>query len=92
MTYTVVEVVGAETIRVRPSWRWNESHGDLVRINGCATPEESEPQYRDRCDALENVVLGEEVELRNPVKEADANRVLSFVHMGGQNLANILRE
>jgi len=91
MTFKVVEIVSCESIRVSPQWDCNEKHGSIVHINGIEEQTCERLLKTDTCEKLKKMVLGAEVELKNPVIESD-EAVLAYVHYEGRNIAHLVED
>ena len=86
MAWTVTEVFDGDTFRVSANWKWHNESGDVVRPVGYDTPEEGESGYDEATDKLAALILGQEVELKNPV-DIDAGRLLCTVYYNGVDIA-----
>ena len=87
----VVEVIDGDTFRVYPRWRWNNKEGEVVRPRGYDAPEKGEPGYYEAKAKLEKLILGKNVDLRNPVG-VTYGRLLCDVYINGKNLADYFPE
>ena len=68
MSFKVTEVIDGDTFEVSPNWKWKEETGNRVRPTGYDTPEKGQPGYEAAKDKLAKLILGKEVELKNPIK------------------------
>ena len=91
MAFKVTEVIDGDTFKVSPGWKWNDKEGDTVRANGYDTPEQGQPGYQEAKEKLEKLILGKDVELKNPIK-ITYGRLLCDVYIGGKNLASFFPE
>ena len=91
MAFKVTEVIDGDTFKVSPNWKWNDKEGDTVRPNGYNTPEQGKPGYQEAKEKLEKLILGKDVELKNPVN-ITFGRLLCDVYINGQNLASFFPE
>ena len=91
MITRAVEVIDGDTFRVSPGWRWDERSGDIVRPCGYNAPERGQPGYYEAKEKLERLILGRDVDLRNPIK-ITYGRLLCEVYLGGANLATYFPE
>jgi endonuclease YncB( thermonuclease family) len=91
MSYKVTNVIDGDTFDVSPKWKWDDKEGSTVRANGYNTPEESQPGYQAAKDKLTSLILGEQVELKNPVS-VTYGRLLCDVYYKGKNLADYFPE
>jgi len=91
MSFKVAKVIDGDTFEVSPNWKWNEQEGDVVRPEGYNTPEEGKPDYQAAKNKLTKLILGEEVELKKPIK-ITYGRLLCDVYYKGKNLAEYFPE
>lgn len=91
MNFTVRRVIDGDTFEVSPNWKWNEQTEHVVRANGYDTPEEGQPGYQEAKDRLTNLILGKEVELKDPIR-ITYGRLLCDVYYNGTNLADYFPE
>ena len=91
MSFKVTKVIDGDTIEVSPNWKWNDKEENVVRANGYNTPEQGQPGYQAAKDKLANLILGKEVELKNPIR-ITYNRLLCDVYYNGKNLADYFSE
>jgi len=91
MAFKVTKVIDGDTFEVSPNWKWNNKEGDIVRSNGYNTPEEGEKGYKSAQEKLSKLILGKEVELKNPIK-LTYGRLLCDVYYNGKNLAAYFSE
>ncbi|MHC4487695.1 MAG: thermonuclease family protein [Planctomycetota bacterium] len=91
MSFEVTRVIDGDTVEVSPNWEWNNQKGNVVRANGYDTPEQDQLGYQDTKDRLTNLILGREVELRNPIR-ITYGRLLCDVYYNGTNLADCFPE
>ena len=68
MSFKVTKVIDGATFEVSPNWKWNKQEGNVVRPTGYNIPEEGKPGYQAAKDKLTELILGEEVELKNAIK------------------------
>lgn len=85
MSFKVTAVVDGDTFSVEPGWEWDEKSGDRIRPAGFDTPEKGETGYEAATRKLNRLILGKEVELKNPVK-LTYERLLCDVYIDGKNL------
>lgn len=91
MAFRVKEVIDGDTFKVSPNWEWNDKSGDTVRPTGYNTPEIGEPGYEEAKKKLSDLILGNDVELRNPVS-ITYGRLLCDVYYLDTNLADYFPE
>ena len=91
MASKVTEVIDGDTFKVSPCWKWNDKEGDTVRANGYDTPEQGQVGYQAAKERLEELILGKDVELKNPIK-ITYGRLLCDVYIAGKNLASFFPE
>jgi len=91
MSFKVIKIIDGDTFEVSPKWKWNNQEGNIVRANGYDTPEEGQPGYQAAKDKLTRLILGKEVELKNPIK-ITYGRLLCDVYYQGKNLVDYLPE
>lgn len=91
MSFKVTRIIDGDTFEVSPNWKWNNQTGNAVRASGYDTPEEGQPRYQAAKEKLENLILDEEVELKNPIRITYA-RLLCDVYYKGSNLADHFSE
>lgn len=91
MSFKVVKVIDGDTFEVSPNWKWNNQGGNIVRANGYNAPEQGQPGYQVAKDKLTRLILGKEVELKNPIK-ITYGRLLCDIYYQGKNLANYFPE
>jgi len=68
MKYKVTRIIDGDTFEVSPNWKWEGQEGDTVRPLGYDAPERGEPGYEVAKSKLTTLILGNEVELKNPLK------------------------
>ena len=91
MSFKVIKVIDGDTFEVSPKWEWNNQEGNIVRANGYDAPEQGQPGYQAAKDKLTSLILGKEVELKNPIK-ITYGRLLCDVYYQGKNLAEYFPE
>ena len=91
MSFRVTKVTDGDTFEVTPNWKWDNQQGDIVRANGYNTPERGDVGYEEAKDKLRRLILGEDVELRDPIKITFV-RLLCDVYYKGSNLADYFPE
>ena len=91
MSFKVTKVIDGDTFEVSPNWKWDDKTGSVVRPTGYNTPEEGEQGYKAAKDKLTKLILGKEVELKNPVN-LTYERLLCDVEYNGKNLADYFPE
>ncbi len=91
MSFKVTEVIDGDTFKVTPNWEWKGQSGDTVRPNGYDTPEKGERGYDQATTKLNNLILGKEVELKNPITFT-YGRLLCDVYINGKNLKDYFPE
>ncbi len=87
MTFKVKEVIDGDTFKVEPGWQWEEQTGDIIRPVGFNTPEKGETGHDEAKRKLNSLILGKEVELKNPIK-LTYGRLLCDTYIDGKNLKN----
>jgi endonuclease YncB( thermonuclease family) len=87
----VTNVLDGDTFKITPNWKWGDKTGDTVRAAGYDTPEEGEAGYEAARIKLKNLIQGEEVELKNPIK-LTYGRLLCDVFFKGKNLKDYFPE
>ena len=90
MNFRVTEVIDGDTFKVSENWKWKGHSGDTVRPTGYDTPEENEPGYNEATLKLKKLILGKDVELKNPVK-LSFERLVCDVYIGGKNIASYFK-
>lgn len=90
-TFKVTTVIDGDTFDVSPQWKWNEQTGTRVRPAGYNAPELHKPGWQTAKDKLSRLILGQEVELRNP-HTIDRGRLVCDVYYRGKNLAEYFPE
>lgn len=91
MAFRVTTVFDGDTFAVIPNWQWNGAEGNRVRPTGYDAPELHKPGGQSAKLKLERIVLGKDVELRNP-KTIDRGRLVTTVFINGRNLADYFTE
>jgi len=91
MNFSVKNVIDGDTFTVNPNWKWGEKTGDTVRVSGYDTPEEGHPDFEGAKKKLENLIAGEDVDLRNVIK-ITYGRLLCDVYCKGNNLKDYFPE
>jgi endonuclease YncB( thermonuclease family) len=86
-TFTVRSVIDGDTFDVSPSWEWNGQTGNRVRPAGYDAPEMHQYGGQAAKEKLSRLILGKQVELRNP-HTIDRGRLVCDVFVGGKNLAD----
>lgn len=72
-------------------WKWNGQEGNIVRPTGYDTPEFGQTGFYEAKQKLTNLILGKQVDLRNPVK-LTYERLLCDVYYEGKNLASYFKK
>ena len=85
MKHKVTRIIDGDTFEVSPNWEWNGLEGNIVRPSGYDTPERGEPGYEAAKTKLINLILNNEVELKNPIK-LTYSRLLCDVYFEGKPL------
>ncbi|MEW5799663.1 MAG: thermonuclease family protein [Bacteroidota bacterium] len=91
MAFKVTKVIDGDTFEVSPNWKWNNEEGNVVRPNGYDAPEEGQAGYQAAKEKLTKLILGKDVELKNPIK-LTYGRLLCDVFVSGKNLADFFPE
>lgn len=91
MAFKVTKIMDGDTFEVSPNWKWNNQEGNVVRPSGYNTPEEGQQGYQAAKDKLSKLILGKEVDLKNPIK-LSYGRLLCDVYLNGKNLADFFPE
>lgn len=89
--FKVIKIVDGDTFKISPGWKWNNKKGKIIRPTGYDTPERKEPGYQETTEKLKQLLLNNEVELKNPIK-LSYNRLLCNVYFNGKNLAEYFPE
>ncbi len=87
--FTVSTVIDGDTFEVRGGWKWNGESGTRVRPTGFDAPEldaDGGPAAKRR---LEQLILGEEVELRS-AHRIDRGRLVCDVYLRGRQLSELV--
>ncbi|NQT06109.1 MAG: hypothetical protein HQ575_01065 [Candidatus Omnitrophica bacterium] len=87
MKHKVTRIIDGDTFEISPNWEFEGQTGNIVRPRGYDAPEWYQDGHRAAKDKLENLILGEEVELKNPIK-LTYDRLLCDVYYQEQKLAN----
>lgn len=90
-TFTVTQIIDGDTFEVSPEWRWNGQTGTRVRPTGYDAPELGQPGSQAAREKLARLILGKQVELRNP-RAVDRGRLVCDVYFQGRNLASFFPE
>lgn len=91
MAFHVTTIFDGDTFAVTPNWKWNGTEGNRVRPTGYDAPELHEPGGQSAKLKLERIVLGKDVDLRDP-KTIDRGRLVTAVFVNGRNLADYFPE
>lgn len=91
MSFKVVKIIDGDTFEVSPNWEWGDQKGNTVRAKGYNAPEEGQPGYEEAKEKLRRLILGKEVELKDPIK-VTFGRLLCDVYYQGKNLADYFPE
>lgn len=62
--FRVTHIIDGDTIKVSPNWVWDKREGDIVKVLGYTTPQETNQAYA--IDKLSNLILNKNVELKAP--------------------------
>lgn len=89
MTFKVTKIIDGDTFDVTPAWKWKGHQGNRVRPTGYNAAEAGEPGYQQAKDRLADLILGKNVELKNPV-DISYGRLLCDVYFNGRNLTAYL--
>ena len=90
-TFKVSEVIDGDTFKVSGGWKWKGETGDTVRAKGYDTPEKGKKGYQAAKDKLRELILGKQVELKNPATFT-YGRLLCDVYAGGKKLASYFKQ
>ncbi|MFW6129894.1 MAG: thermonuclease family protein [Atribacterota bacterium] len=90
MSFKVTNVVDGDTFDVTPEWKWNGKTGNRIRIKNFQAPEIDEPGGEAAKRKLENLILEEKVELKDPVS-IDRGRLVCDVYLNGKNIVSLLK-
>ena len=85
-THTVTKVIDGDTLDVTPKWRFGGTSGKRVRLAGVDAPELDEWGGKASRKRLSDLVLNQEVELRNR-KSLSYGRLVCDVYLNGRNIA-----
>ena len=88
---TVTEIVDGDTFKISPGWKWNNNKGDTIRPTGYDTPERGEEGFEETTERLQQLILGKEVELGNPIRMS-YHRLLVDVFFEGKHLREYFPE
>jgi endonuclease YncB( thermonuclease family) len=89
--FKVTEIVDGDTFKIDPGWKWNGKTGNTIRPLGYDTPEKGEPEFNETTEKLKQLLLNQEVELKNPIK-LSYNRLLCDVYFNNKKLSNYFPE
>jgi endonuclease YncB( thermonuclease family) len=89
--FKVTEIVDGDTFKIDPGWKWNGKTGNTIRPLGYDTPEKGEPEFNETTEKLKQLLLNQEVELKNPIK-LSYDRLLCDVYFKNKNLADFFPE
>jgi endonuclease YncB( thermonuclease family) len=89
--FKVNQIIDGDTFDVTPGWKWNNQTGDRVRPTGYDAPELDQPGGPAAKRKLEQLILGKQVELRNPAT-IDRGRLVCDVYFNGRKLADFFPE
>jgi len=67
MAFKVVDVIDGDGFKVWPGRKWDDKTDREVRVNGYDSPEADQQGYQEAKDRVTDLILGNEVELKNPV-------------------------
>ncbi|MBI4661630.1 MAG: thermonuclease family protein [Verrucomicrobia bacterium] len=84
-TFKVTQVIDGDTFVVSPEWNWNKQAGDHVRPTGYNAPELGTPNGTAAAQRLRQLLLGNQIELKNAVK-IDRGRLVCDVFLNSRNL------
>jgi hypothetical protein len=83
---TVTDVLQGNTFKVAPQWMSADNmNGEIVCINGYNCPAQGQPGFDEARQQLEDLILGKEIELTNPVKTTKGQLVCDVL-VGGENI------
>lgn len=84
--FKVIKVIDGDTFDVSPDWRWGGQTGFRVRPTGYDAPELPTQSGKAAKSKLENIALGESVELGEAYR-IDRGRLVCQVFIQGHNLS-----
>ncbi|MBL7068807.1 MAG: thermonuclease family protein [Candidatus Omnitrophica bacterium] len=85
MICKVTRIIDGDTFEVSPNWKFEGQTGNVVRPRGHDAPEWGQPGYQEAKDKLASLILGKEVELKNPIG-LTYDRLLCDVYYNGKRL------
>ena len=91
MAFKVVNVIDGDTFEVLPPWNWRSQSGIRVRPTCYNTPDEGQTGYQNAKNKLRDLILGNEVELKN-FADIDYDRLVCDVYFNGKILADYFPE
>ncbi len=89
--FKVIEIIDGDTFKIVPGWKWNGKKGHTIRPLGYDTPEKGEAKFDETTARLKELLLDQEVELKNPIK-LSYNRLLCDVYFENKKLADFFPE
>lgn len=83
--FTVTQIIDGDTFVVSPFWTWSKQTGDRVRPAGYDAPEVGTPGAAAATARLGQLILHQQVELRE-AHRIDRGRLVCEVFYRGRNL------
>lgn len=90
-SFTVTAIVDGDTFDVSPNWQWGGQTGSRVRPAGYDATELNIFGGQSAKDKLSNLILGQQVELRE-AHTIDRGRLVCDVYYQNRNLASYFPE
>jgi len=91
MSFIVTKIIDGDTFEVKPSWKWNNQAGSIIRANGYDTPEKGQPGYEEAKERLKKIIQDNEIELKNPLR-ITYGRLLCDVYFNRKNISSYFEE
>lgn len=89
MSFTVTRVIDGDTIEVSPKWSFKNKSGSRVRLADVNAPELKQQGGPEAKELLENMILNENVELKNP-RNISYERLVCDVYLGNNNIVDFV--
>lgn len=82
-----LRIIDGNSFLITPSWYWRRREGDRVRAVGYHCPEMGEPGWEKARTRLENLILYQNIELKNPT-DIELGVLVCDVFLQGINIAH----
>ena len=82
MSFNVTKIIDGDTFEVDPDWKWDDNNGDRVRIANFDATELNDWGGKSAKQKLEDLIEGENVELKNPVNLSYGRLVCDVYYKG----------